>query len=263
MNTPSRGVDPHYATVTLIRYPGAEGHATGFFFRFSGEDYLITNQHVVDVVDSEGEPLESVRVFTRDDPNDLSNLGFHDLKLRDENGEKTWLTHPDEPQIDIAAIPLEEACQDEIETCPISELGEGNPSTGTFVFTPDDFLPDDVVIGAGEQLMIMGYPIRGTSPYFPLCRNALIASPYGAGLGFATDANMHPGTSGSPVLTIPKAMVQTETGPVIGGRSGPFLIGIHSGDINQFDDPNQLVQSGPLNLNTAWHVELLKDICGN
>ena len=241
MSIPNRDIPQEYATVTLIQYPNSNSHATGFFYTDQDENqYLITNKHVLD---PEDEDPEEIRILLRGTP-DLSRLQYEDIELADDNGGKNWLSHPTDSDVDIAAIPLD------------IDLRQ----YGNMAFSQDVFLPDNVQIGAGEQAMILGYPFKGNRPYLPVARSALIASPYGVPFEgmkcFATDANMHSGTSGSPVLTIPSAIQETEGGISMFSGERTYLLGVHSATLHSDHDPEE----GPLNLNLSWYAELIEDI---
>ena len=67
-------------------------------------------------------------------------------------------------------------------------------------------------------------------------RNALIASPYGINFGgqpmFLVDANLHPGMSGSPVMTKPRTMVPSEKGFTISQVPMSSFLGIFSATLS-------------------------------
>lgn len=241
MSMPNRPVPQEYMTVTLIQYPQIQGHATGFFYGNDPENqFLVTNKHVVDPEDTD--PNE-IRILLRGLQN-AANLDYLDISLYDGSGNATWLTHPTDPDVDIAMIPLE------------IDLRQ----YGNMAISNDMFLSDDVELKAGEQAMIIGHPIKGSRPYIPVARSALISSPYGVPFQgmrcFATDANMHSGTSGSPVFTIPSAI--QEQGDSIAFFAGKqiYFLGVHSATLHSDHDDAE----GPLNLNLTWYAELIEDI---
>jgi len=255
ISTPNRGVDPLYTTVTPILYPNQPGHATGFFYSDIGDQdpeslnnadidvFLITNHHVV--ADENGEPLsDSIRIITRPDQQRLDQLQYHDLQLVDDEGDPRWIEHPQGSSVDVVALPLN-----------LDISGGGNR-----LVTNQLRLPDDVMVSFGQEAVVLGYPIRGSSPYLPIARNAMIASPYGVPFEempcFATDADMHSGTSGSPVFTRPSALQQTTEGFQLGGNQRMHFIGIHSATMQSDHDPEE----GPLNINVSWYSELLDDL---
>lgn len=241
MSTHEPSLPQQYASVTLIQYPDSQSHATGFFYgNKNGNFYLITNKHVVDPEDEE---LQEIRILLRQS-RDLAQLEYKDIQLIDHSGGENWLEHPSDPEADVAAIPLD---------VDLTQYGN-------LAFSRDVFLPDDVRIGAGQQAMILGHPFKGNRPYIPVARSALISSPYGVAFQgmncFATDANMHSGTSGSPVLTIPSSIQQTEDGISLMGGKATYLLGVHSATLHSNHEPEE----GPLNLNLSWYAELIEDI---
>jgi hypothetical protein len=252
---PNRDIDPLYTAVTPILYPNSSGHATGFFYTDLGDlapeevsradenTYLITNHHAV--ADDEGNPIcESIRIITRPNAQNLAELRHLDIELRDDDGTPQWLEHPEGSEIDVVAIPLDTDLSD----------------SGTVVISNQLMMPDDIKVTFSQEAAVLGYPIRGQSPYLPIARNAMIASPYGVpfqGLPcFATDADMHSGTSGSPVLTRPSDLQQTTDGFQLGGRQQMHFLGIHSATMQSAHEPEE----GPLNINVTWYAELLDDI---
>jgi len=255
VSIPDRGVDPLYTAVTPILYPNSSGHATGFFYTDLGDSdpdeinqmeeqtYLITNHHAV--ADEEGNPIcDSFRIITRPNSQNLANLQYYDVELKDDNGSSCWLEHPEGSEIDVVAIPLEIDLSD----------------SGTRAISNQLRIPENIEVTFGQEAAVLGYPIRGEAPYLPIARNAMIASPYGVpfqGLPcFATDAHMHSGTSGSPVLTRPSALQQTNEGFQLGGQQRMHFLGIHSATMLSDHEPEE----GPLNINVTWYAELLDDI---
>ena len=255
MSIPNQSISPIYTVATPIQYPDGSGHATGFFYstgtqrdapnEFERENtFLITNKHVV--TNEDGLPIDdSIRILTRPSRENISQIDYHDVSLHDD-GEPNWVEHPSNDNIDVVAIKL--------------DINVDFDKSGTHYLTKNNMKPDDIVLQPSQEAMVIGYPIRGEAPYLPISRNAVIASPYGAPFQdlpcFAIDADMHSGTSGSPVLTRPSPAQQTETGPVIGGRQSLHFIGVHSATMQSDHD----LQEGPLNLNIEWYAELIKDM---
>jgi hypothetical protein len=67
---------------------------------------------------------------------------------------------------------------------------------------------------------------------------------------------MHSGTSGSPVLTRPSALQQTNEGFQLGGQQRMHCLGIHSATMLSDHE----VEEDPLNINVTYYAELLGDI---
>jgi hypothetical protein len=124
------------------------------------------------------------------------------------------------------------------------------------------FLPKQYPLHPGEDIFIMGFPLgfHDTSHNLPIFRNAMIASSYGVpfqGLPlFLTDANLHPGTSGSPVITKPKSTWVDDKGNtnLVTGTTY-YLIGVHSGTV----DP-KITSGQQIGLGAAWYAQLIEDI---
>jgi hypothetical protein len=230
------------------------GSASGFFFQIGSERYFVTNKHVVappkPPKPDERPKLkpETLRLRLHTNRQNLQQNDGLDLPLYEkESGSKKWKEHPC-VEADVALIPL------------------AGVDLNRFVITwlrPDDYLPPDLVLHPGEDVFIIGYPeaFYDHLNNLPIFRNALIASAYGAPFkgspAFLTDAKLHPGTSGSPVLTKPKntwADVTGNTRLVAGNRY--YLLGVHSGTIQWPDETRE----DPLGLGVAWYARLLSEI---
>jgi hypothetical protein len=119
-------------------------------------------------------------------------------------------------------------------------------------FAPSFFAPADIVIAAGDDVDIIGYP-RGFSDVlhnYPVMRTGAIASAYPVPFNgqplFLVDARLHPGTSGSPVLTKPSSILRTQTGMLHPGGETTYFLGVNSGE---FIFPGE--SSG---LNAVWYA---------
>jgi hypothetical protein len=70
------------------------------------QTHLITNHHAV--ADEEGNPIcDSFRIITHPNSQNLANLQYYDVELKDDSGSSCWLEHPEGSEIDVVAIPLE------------------------------------------------------------------------------------------------------------------------------------------------------------
>jgi hypothetical protein len=123
-------------------------------------------------------------------------------------------------------------------------------------FCSDDILDIDEEIPLGQDVLILGYPLgfHDTLHNLPIVRSAMIASsfahPFKGEPYFLTDARLHRGMSGSPVIYFPE---------VDGKREGAWrLLGIHSSSLDVSDrDP---AQDERLDLNTAWYAFLIPEL---
>lgn len=247
MSTPNNPLDPLFLSVTPIKLPDGKGHATGTLFRYEDQDYLVTNRHVFieENEDGEEEPVaEEARIYLRDSP-DVPMLRISRPLDLIEDGEPQWMEHSAEPQPDIAVLELYDDLDDYINK-PIG---------------PPNFPPDERRIMAGEEAMIVGYPVIEPNDYMPIIRSALISSPYGGGfmgnLAFATDANTHSGMSGSPIFTTPSIVDQMGEGPVVYKEPQRYFLGIHSSTLHSNHHP---LQEGPLNVNFAFYPQQIIEI---
>jgi S1-C subfamily serine protease len=122
-------------------------------------------------------------------------------------------------------------------------------------FTSDHLVEQLDEIEVGTRVLVVGFPLgfHDTLHHLPVVRQAVIASAFGIrfqGQGyFLTDAQMHRGTSGAPVV----ARVTTQ-------RSGRgelpwMLLGIHAARMDVTNRDTE--QDERLNLNCAWYADVI------
>ncbi|RBI63627.1 hypothetical protein DMJ13_03595 [halophilic archaeon] len=268
-------LNPEFTTTTPIRYKDEEGGGTGFFLNYRGKTYIVTNRHVVDPEDVS--PTEA-RIWFRD-YDDLESTRHFDIPLKHGEGVD-WYGHIYGDQIDIAIVPINQK---------LSTLEEGfynNAITGSLAFTREHYIHDNIV--PDNNVTILGYPgdFADRSTFFPIKRNALISSPYGRPFDgkpyFVTDARMHPGTSGSPVIMTDRGIQNTQ-GEVPEERiKEVYLLGVHSAtfyrdagdDLNTgtqlWTEPQDSSAEGSkktrrtkYDLNVAWYPKLIDGVLGN
>lgn len=112
----------------------------------------------------------------------------------------------------------------------------------------------------GQAVLILGFPLgfHDTLHNLPIVRSAIIASsfshPFKGEPYFLTDARLHRGMSGSPVIANWPRRQPFFTEPAGGWR----LLGIHSSALDVSDrDPEQ---DERLALNTAWYASLIPEM---
>lgn len=222
------------------------GSASSFFFEHKTALYLITNRHVV-LDPNQLHLIDALDLRIHTNPNDLSQNTVVRVPLLDPSGKKLWIESANHPEADVVAIPLAGAVDRQAH----------------FVvpFTFESLLPDDLHIGIGHQVMVMGYP-RGfydDTHNLPIVRDAAVSSPFGVPFKgmpcFVIDAHLHPGTSGSPVQTKPQLSWLDRFGSVRTGSFPPYLLGIQSG---RWLFP--VAKDEPSGLNVVWYASLLRDI---
>jgi len=215
-------------------------NASGFFFERQGRLYLVTSRHVLADEASAHLP-DRIEIELHTHPTDLTqSIAFSVPLYRDRRA--VWRQGEDGGgNIDVAVIELQRAAL---------------PSSAQVrAFTPAHLLRslDDVDIGS--PLAILGFPLsfHDTLHHLPIVRQATLASSLGLrfqGQGyFLTDARMHRGASGAPVLL-------HGPHPRSAGEPLPWkLLGVHSArmDMRNRDDR----QDEALGLNCAWYADIL------
>ena len=263
-----RGVDPVFSSTTPIRYNEGKDGGTGFFFNYQERTYIVTNRHVVKPDDDSDDdddinPTEGY-IWLRNKTN-VSEANRFPIRF-EKDGKPTWKTHPAE-DVDLAIIPVNSRLSS------FDELfdEESTVRSGNLAFTSDYFLHENV--RPDQRVSLVGYPgdFMDSETRFPIRRNALIASPHGIGFEnkpyFLTDARMHPGTSGSPVVMESRGLQQTYGNVPEERRKDLYLLGVHSAKFyaTKFEERNESDQEiiagrGELDLNVAWYPSLITDI---
>lgn len=225
------------------------GTATGFFYVKNDIVYMVTNRHVV-LDEEKGIKPDTLRVKLHEDPKDMTKNVDFDIPLYSNDSVK-WHVHSDykTKKIDVAVIEIDQRA-----------LRAGHFIKG---LSSSNFLPKEYVIQPGEDVMVIGFP-RGFSDSthnLPLVRNAMISSAYGVDFQgspfFLIDANLHPGMSGSPVITKPKNTWPDDKGNInILTGSPMYFLGVHSATIVL------PLSSGKesLGLGTVWYGYLIEEI---
>lgn len=213
------------------------GTATGFFFRFTDKIYLITNRHVFIREENNYYP-DSICIRLNKQGNDLTKSDEVKFNLYKEGTqEPLWVEL--QKEIDLVAL----------------EIDIDDKAYILAALTPENLSSADLSLGLGEQVLVIGYPkgFYDNIHNLPIVRSACVASPYGVPFQgnryFLIDSNLHPGTSGSPVITVPKTIYSNPDGGLtIGGRPIFYFLGVNSG---AFDS---------LQLNVIWYGSLIIDL---
>lgn len=247
---PHRDIEPIFRSTTPIDYQNEQGGGTGFFLNHGGQAFVVTNRHVVD---PDGVSPRSARIWIRNQSDIFNRTGI-DLDL-EGSSSSPWYYHPNSTEIDIAIAPIN------AELSTIGEADDETRQTGSLAFSTDHFVHEN--IDFDSRVAVLGHPesIFDADTHFPIRRNALIASPYGARFNgkptFLTDARMHDGMSGGPVII--------DSG-WYGGSGVPahrfrnvLLIGVHSG--TYFDHSSEGdFEEARFDLNAAWYPNTIREI---
>jgi trypsin-like peptidase len=215
-------------------------NATGFFFRRDARLYLATCRHVMLDEPSEHRP-DRIEAQLHVDADNLGETVQFSVPLY-RDGKSTWREGVDSAgAVDIALLPLDRAAL---------------PKKLLFrAFTPAHLIRKLDLAEIGMPVRIVGFPlgIHDLVHKLPVARQAVIASAFGVrfqGQGcFLTDARLHRGMSGAPVVARaqPRASGRT-TLPWI-------LLGVHSAKLDVTN--RDASQDESLDLNFAWYADIL------
>lgn len=229
-----------FGVTRVLTFAGASGltEASGFFFEREARLYLVTSRHVLFDAAS-GHAPDRIEIEMHTDERDLTRMAHLSILLYRE-GLATWHQASDSGgEIDVATIQID---RDTMPTCCVLQP-----------FKPQHLMVEFDQFDVGDRLAIPGFPLGffDTVHHLPVVRQASIASFYGIrfqGQGlFITDARMHRGSSGSPVLARLK--------PDDAGHRLWSLLGVHSSRMDMAT--RDLVQDESLGLNCAWYADVL------
>ncbi|MBE7368741.1 trypsin-like serine peptidase [Ramlibacter pallidus] len=213
--------------------------ASGFFFERDARLFLVTSRHVL--VDApSGHHPDRIEIVLHTDEVDLTRFTALSLPLYRE-GTSVWRQGKDSGgEIDVAVVELDRAA-----------LPEG---TVLRPFTLQHLQGPLEEIALGTAMLVVGFPLGfyDTLHHLPVARHAAVASAFGVrfqGQGyFLTDARMHRGASGAPVvLRDPR-----------GGALPWKLLGIHSARLDMRTREQGVDDT--LGLNSAWYADILRTL---
>lgn len=214
--------------------------ATGFYFERDGRLFLISNRHVV-LDEATGHRPDRVEIELHVDPEDVARTVQFSIPLY-RDGRPSWREQRDSGGcIDVIALELDRSALP--------------PAQSRHAFTPAHLVADLDQFEVGTSVVIVGFPLgfHDTVHRLPVARQAVIASAFGIrfqGQGsFLTDARMHRGTSGAPVVA--------RVASAQSGREGlPWaLLGIHAARMEA--GSRDAAQDERLDLNCAWYADVL------
>jgi len=222
-----------FVSTSLRPFAGntALGIGSGFFFRPVFERvFLITNRHMVVDEDTRFFP-DCLFLRLHTDAFDLTKSAELRVPVYSEKDNKTPAWRELDKEIDVVSLEIP---------------AEALKRFVIHAFRPDDLISPDIIVGVGDPLLVIGYP-RGFSDEIhtlPIFRQASVASvypvPFEGKPFFLIDSELHPGTSGSPVITRPSIWIVREYEAEMFEEPQYRLIGVHSA---AYDD---------LKLNVVW-----------
>ena len=234
-----------FGVTRVLTFAGPRGltTASGFFFERDGRLYLVTSRHVLFDAPS-GHAPDRIEIELHTDAQDLTRLATVSILLY-QDGLAVWHQAEDSGgEVDVAALQIDRGALP--AACVLQPFGPQHLPVGFDRFE------------VGDRLAIPGFPLGffDTVHHLPVVRQASVASAYGTrfqGLGiFLTDARMHRGSSGSPVLARVDA-----PGP---GRPRWCLLGVHSSRMDMAS--RDTAQDESLGLNCAWYADVLMALTG-
>lgn len=229
-----------FGVTRVLTFAGAQGltAASGFFFQRDHRLFLVTSRHVLFDTPS-GHAPDRIEIEMHTDPRDLTQVATLSILLY-HDGRAVWHQARDSGgTVDVAALELDRSAMP--AGCVVRAFGPQHLAVGFDLF------------GVGDRLAIPGFPLGffDTVHHLPVVRQASVASAYGTrfqGLGFfLTDARMHRGSSGSPVLA--------RTDAAGTGRPRWCLLGVHSSRMDM--TTRDAAQDDLLGLNCAWYADIL------
>lgn len=230
------------ATVRVSTFDGDRllTAGTGFFFERDTRLFLVTSRHVL--VDAPtGHHPNRITILVHLDAVDLTRTETVSIWLY-KDGKSVWRQAQDSGgDIDVAAIEMDRASL---------------PAAATLHAFSDAHLQatlEDVPLGA--PLLVVGFPLGffDTLHNLPVARSAVVASAFGVrfqGQGyFLTDARMHRGASGAPVV-LPATRLP--------GALPWKLLGVHSARLDMGTREPGVDET--LGLNCAWYADVLRTL---
>ncbi len=134
-------------------------------------------------------------------------------------------------------------------------------------FFSDVSFPTKLSINMGEDIQVIGYPL---GLYYddvfnlPVNRSGILASaypvPFQGKPHFLIDARLHKGTSGSPVITKLKNLMETLGPGQAAGRLHYVLLGVNSSTADFHKDTEFHKDAEPLGLNAAVFASIVQTI---
>jgi len=230
------------STVPVATFYGSQPltHASGFFFEREGRLFLVTSRHVM-IDKPTGHLPDRIEIELHTNPENIAETTGFSIPLY-RNGRSVWRQATDTAgEVDVAAIDIDRSAL---------------PKPLVFrCFTPHHLLAADDTVEIGTPILILGFPLgfHDRLHSIPVARQAIVASAFGLrfqGEGyFLTDARMHRGTSGAPVvLRIARPNRSQSELPWT-------LLGVHSARLDV--GSREVGEDEALGLNCGWYADIL------
>lgn len=236
----ANGVEPLLLACTQVATflgPRALTTASGFFFQRGPQLFLVTSRHVLLDLATDHRP-QRVEFGLHAAGTDLTQQHRVSLPLYD-NGLPQWRQAGDNGgDVDVAVLAI-----------PAMAMPKGAQFGA---FSVRHIQAQGHAVRLGQALLVVGFPqgCHDTLHHLPVVRGAVVASAFGVrfqGQGcFVTDAAMHRGSSGAPVVRHDPD----------GDTSMPWqLLGVHASHPDtKARDP---AHDASPRLNLAWYADVL------
>jgi hypothetical protein len=184
---------------------------------------------------------QRIEIELHSDPQNVAESVAFSIPLY-SHGQAVWRQGVDSAgPVDVAVVEIER---------------QALPNHTTYhAFTPNHLLMPADHVEIGSSLLVVGFPLgfHDALHHMPVARQAVMASSFGLrfqGQGyFLTDARMHRGASGAPV-------VMRASDSAVAADALPWrLLGIHSSRLDV--GTRDLNQDEALGLNCAWYADIL------
>lgn len=233
--------------IEILKEGSSQGVASGFFFNYKAKQkYLVTNRHVV--IDEEDNFYPNqLRIILHTNRENLKSNYAIDINLYSHKNEPHWKEHPkySEYLCDIVLVPLTKQTLSKVNFIKFMK--------SSIIFFNETHVVLKKPVNSFGDVVVIGYPLGffDCVNNLPVYRKAMIASDFNINFMdkpyFLIDANLHEGTSGSPVVNSHHTLFKEGK-----KNEGYVLFGVHSAE--------HLMEGEPLGLNVVWHANLLEEI---
>lgn len=232
----------YVTTLITAKWQGYSFSASGFFYNNAepavqdnqlGNYWLVTNRHVIyakDKTTGRKNLMDSLTFRVRAQEITSKKLIWIEMTMSQNELLQKAKVHSDQ-NVDVAVIDICEKVE--------SELAKRNDIEVTVSPIMDSTLADKskFPIEVSDDITVIGYPMGyyDTANLYPIVKSGIIASMWGANFrgtkGFAIDAKLFPGSSGSLVITKPRREDLDDNGYLIFKENKLFYcLGIYSGE---------------------------------
>jgi hypothetical protein len=215
-------------------------NATGFFFERDDRLFVVTARHVVRD-EAAGHLPDRLLIDLHSDPENVVQITRFSIPLH-PGGAPAWREGLDAAgDVDVATIELDRSALPE--------------NLHMRAFTPEHLVSRFEEIEVGTPIVVVGFPLgfEDMLHHLPVARQGIVSTSFGLrfqGQGcFLTDARMHRGASGAPV-------VMRKAGARSGRDALPWtLLGVHTSRMEVTN--RDIHEDSRLALNTAWYADIL------